>query len=1012
MHISARFSKWALFLLGGFWTQTPGVWALTDLTPTADSSLLFNPGATPDMSLSAVPSGYDASVNFGNATATGVLVGGGYSPLPGGTTPLLAPGSAGGNIAVPWGQAGMVVPPLQAMMTPMQAGAMGVAAQLGPSANQMANFYGQTGTLGAAAYYGFPVGNMPPSAFPWNTAAGMGGPGMPYMMPNFSAAGGMGPAAPLIVPGISGASAFAGMGSSAMAGMNAFNNIYNGNTFINAYNNPLSLADMLGFFDMMSLMRGGSSAELGLPGNPLAGMGAPSALMMMSPQFRKEYDKREASIAAGTLRLLETTTNAALAKTDKEDLRKYQKSLQLLATFAPDVLPPNIDTSDIGIQLSRVTLALDDPATLLADPSSKTVPEKGLQAAQGIQLNELLSKWATPKGEDSSSTGLRPLVNPSFSTPATLSRTQNSAIAVFLRVHKQIESIEEDERLLRAGQNDPNSKKDSDMMGRIEQALYNTMIAKAYQYDDLMDHILRKDWEALIDQERGKEVSSTSLSLSRRSTPITFKASSRPSPPRSSSLPSATGKSDFRRDEVVELHRAMVALLDALNSKEDISVGGDAGIRAKLQVHIEKLEKVLAALNDPTKPNPFRTISPVMDQVASLWEELNKQSNADLLALKPDVLKGNIQPFAEILNAPMGKLPPQMKYSDVQSLYNKLVTVLAVQAYQAANNASAVGQYGSRLTRAIGSLTTRAKTIFGDSTQVEDYLEKGWYSRSDSTALDSQVTRDAAISLVESMALRYIAQQKRWWTKGDLDTRLDNAKRVSQNLLEQLKSLSLNAISVEILKVRYTISTLKQHRQTLLTFFLHGDPVTWVKAEEAQQEEALAEKAKKLGGSRPNMSTNVALRTGQAAGKFLSKIRNKKAMPEPSAPPKLEDTVPEKQAPLEESNEEAASFEPQVNSQEKEVREFLQNSAGISMMIEKLETAIAEKIMETTMEEAQVKENLLEAVGMLQGAYTYQYSGFLEPVTQEKFSRWTNDLIGKIDNVLLKTAQQAVATAT
>ncbi len=788
-------------------------------------SLMVGPGSQIINNITNVSSGYDPSLNFGNGTSTGVPVGGGMPIIPGlgtGQIPMLAPGATGGNAFVPWGQSSMIVPPLQQMMStgmtpgmmpgsmppgmmppnlmpgmmpgmmgPGQAAAMGVMAQLGPNAAMMTALSGQAGTLGSAAL-----------GLPMNTglSSSMMSSSMSTMMPNMMSSMMSG-----MTPGMS------PFGGTALPGM------------------PFQDPSMMGMMMANMALSGTGFSSMGL-GN----MSTQNAMMMFLPQFQQQYSQMQATTTAKTFRIVSSLTNQALVGKTEAQLKKYQSDLETLTSVPEENLPEGVDAVSVDTQLSRINIALTDKGSLMADPDSRTVPDVGLRSERNARLNALLTKWTTPDGGTSSKPSPSPLalraplppVQPRtpVSSVGTYQSTNSLALA---KVKEAIDKIEEDERQLTIAKEELSATQDREMIRRIDIAVYNTLIAKARQYDNLMDSITRQTWEQIIDQERGLSTSSLQLTGTTAGTPA--RRLPPRATPRSPLLPTTPQPNQFGRDEVLEIQREIQAVLNALNARQDMSVGGDIGMKAQLETHLQKLDSIVKAFNDPTLPNPFRTGSPEMQQVLTLWTQMNSMSLEDLQKMTPQTLQANIQIFENVLLNPKPRLHPQIKYSEVQDLFDRLVSVLASLEYNDANNkqgaATRTGFGGTMMRLTTGGT---ARSMYNEGIGLVTYLKKGYYERSTLNSLDQSVTWDAAVDLVKQINVRS-AQSKVWSSGSNRGTRVSNAQNVLKDLVEKFPKLleDEGSVMVSDLTRVYGTSRLASFWSNLGDYFYNADFATW-----------------------------------------------------------------------------------------------------------------------------------------------------------------------------------------
>ena len=523
------------------------------------------------------------------------------------------------------------------------------------------------------------------------------------------------------------------------------------------------ITPMMGVPGQMNPMAGmnpmGGMGMGGMPGMPgmMGGMGMPGMMGgMMNPQMMvpgmmqemmkqsPQYIKLQAKKTAASYRIVKNVTNGALAGKTRQTLTKYQTDLQELVGLSPEYMPASIDPTDIDLQLSRVNLALTDKNTLLFDPNSMTLPDNRLRQERRTRLNALLAKWSTPEGvAPSGSTRTR------RSSMRTRSTRSGTGLASFVKTRAQIELISADERQLSVAKTEVEEEKNRDTLRRIENAIYNTIIAKGKAYDSLMDTMTKQDWGQIIDAARGHTTISTTGRTARTSTRGPTRISSKSRGTRRTAR--TRGPSQFGRDEIAELREEIRGVLDELEKRPDGAVGDDRALRKTLEIQEERLDQVLEAMEDISLPNPFQAQSPVLKQVSQVYQMLIKMTDQEIMKIAPAQLLEYRDAFDAAILTPENKLPKDLTYSRALSMYYKLSKMIAVKEFLESDQDRKSISQGSSSKRAIGRFSRDRGEGRNDVTNLVDYLKRGDFDRGAPLSVSMMVSRLDVTSLVKRL---------------------------------------------------------------------------------------------------------------------------------------------------------------------------------------------------------------------------------------------------------------------
>ena len=426
---------------------------------------------------------------------------------------------------------------------------------------------------------------------------------------------------------------------------------------------------------------------------------------------------------AQTYRMIKNMNNGMLAQEEKNDLKKYKKDLLHLVGLDDEQLPDSVEQGDLKVQIARVGKAMTDKNSLLANPDSTDLPGLSKREQKRKDLLALIDKWSTPEGisHQSENTRRRSRYSSSYS------RTRQSTGSI--QAHQaQIDKISDDQRILYRSLKAAQRHEEGDMEEIIEGAIFNTLIAKTQAYDKFMDSIDKKSWKTIVDHGRGIQSSASTQRTSRN----TSSRRSRYSSSRTSRYGStSTQKSTLKKDDLVSLQTQMKGLLKSFEKWEDMSAGDDEGVKAALKVHIQTIDRVLDAIKHPSKPNPFRGMTPTQQEVLDLTKQLASLTNVDLLEKDDADLAKMEAKLLEAIKAPKVNLPIGVKYGAVLNLIDKLARAQALKAYNEGatdfKNLTGGGKgVSGKFKRFRSSLTTaKKKGVMQDTTKLVNHIMHG-----------------------------------------------------------------------------------------------------------------------------------------------------------------------------------------------------------------------------------------------------------------------------------------------
>lgn len=164
------------------------------------------------------------------------------------------------------------------------------------------------------------------------------------------------------------------------------------------------------------------------------------------------------------------------------------------------------------------------------------------------------------------------------------------------------------------------------------------------------------------------------------------------------------------------------------------------------------------------------------------------------------------------------------------------------------------------------------------------------------------------------------------------------------------------------------------------------------------------EKPKAIGGTPSKFKP--AGRTVMAVGRLSP---TKKSSPAPVSDAEEEESK-EATSASPASAEEAKKATEEEKS--KAIDDFLKDEQKVKNLLQKITDAISKNLTMKPISEAEVAKNPQVAAMKLQEVYSYYYSGFMSPDVQAGVETWIKDLLEKIDQTFITSAQQSVATAT
>ncbi len=792
---------------------------------------------------------------------------------------------------------------------------------------------------------------------PTGIPVGGGFPGMPTMGMGGMSMGGSWIGATMIAPPISQMlpvmnpyGGMGGMGGVGMGGMGSFPSF--GSSFASGAFGGGFQADPLGLM-MMSEM--GPSVS----GIPTMTPGMTDVLSVLQTQT-SIGQKLQAQRSVGAYRIVRGLTNSVLANRSPKDLERYQKDLEDLVAVNPDELPQGVDIADIDVQMSRVNLALTDPSTLLLDPNASKLPDVGVRQERIARLNALLEKWITPDGLGEDLLLRKPASSRrSYSSRRLQGAYQSSTANMTVKeLEGSIEKIAFDERQLNQAKGEAVRRKDEDTVQRINRSLYNMLIAKGKLFDNMMDSVADTDWEALIDNTRriGPVTSSATASRPYRGRMGSSAHLASTSSLTTSSTTTAATAFQMNRDDIVALKADILGIIEGIKKYTDTerAQGSDNALVKTLEAHAQKVEKVLAAIDSPSTPNPFRTSqNALMQQIYTIYNTAHALSDKELYAQTPDILMDYKDKLDAALRDPESQLPPQLTYTQVQTFLDKILKILAMQVYAQENQ-------NIQLTR--GTVTRRiviARGLGAQVTPIEElvkYLREGVFNRGATLSIDMRVSSDDVIQFVKQANNDAILNTS---TAQKTIIAHQARRKKAESALSGLSNDNLDKIIQGDLSILSTIPTnrLQGIWLDLLDYYYNGD---WNISPSEEQ----IKQATELG----NTKTRTRTRSTGIGLKDVNEEENKEGV-----------------------------FE--VKPEEKGAEKLLHDGVLLRELIGALEASIASEFTKEEISQESVRSNMTAAVTRLQEAYLIQYSGFMPKDPLEKMKNFTTTLVGLIDKV-------------
>lgn len=701
-------------------------------------------------------------------------------------------------------------------------------------------------------------------------------------------------------------------------------------------------------------------------------------MMMQSPQFQKT----KANSKAGIVRTVDSLTNGTLANSVPSTLNRYRSGLEELAGIAPEYLPSDITADAIDLQLARVNLALTDKNTLLLEPNSKTLPDTSLRQDRMNRLNTLLAKWSTPEG-------VRSDADRRVSSPNRASRS-SSGLMIFIIMRKKIDGISADERRLYQAKKEMEEEKNLGTLRRIENALYNTIIAKGHAYDRLMDGMRNQDWERVIDAARGNELVSTGRTTSSRSSRMPKNISSQGG----RTLPSHVrgGISQFGRDEIMEFKTEIGGVLDSLADRPDHSLGDDRGLQKSLEIHEELLQKVLDAMENPSLPNPYRSPSPLLQQVSQVYRNLSSMTMREIMKLSLPQLEEYKAAFEAAVLNPENKLPKDISYSKAQKMHDKLFVIIVTRQYRELDQSRKDVSQGSFVHRVRGRMKNKKGEVLSEVSEMVKYLKLGVLNRNINLS-DDMVSSDDLMKVVKEQNEMYIVGSRK--TKKAMYAQNDRRKAARMALKNLGIDLHVSMQDLPEADVNQYLNGTSRHRlkgavDDLRTYYFNQDPYIW--PEGFDENSADVEEEDPTKGSKRRGRHKRGL-----VGKLTSKFtRHGKKDKEKTAEEGEEKAVHSETKPVPEKEETGTN---------QGMHTLLQNGVGIAEIIGKIEMALARKFKVENIESKWVKSNLDEAIARYREASQYRYSGFLRSESQNAIENYTDALLTAIEEVIPQSSQ-------
>ena len=325
----------------------------------------------------------------------------------------------------------------------------------------------------------------------------------------------------------------------------------------------------------------------------------------------------------------------------------------------------------------------------------------------------------------------------------------------------------------------------------------------------------------------------------------------------------------------------------------------------------------------------------------------------------------------------------------VQTLLNKIIRTLAVQAYEKEDQDRKSLTQGSGIRRAFGT-RTRAQVTTVEEIVVA--LKNGAFDRGAQLAIDNRVTRSDAMTLVEIANKLSITGEKATWKA--VAAQQDRRKKAFSSMMTLVSHAGdLNGVIESAGKLaRIPLSTLRGIWEDLLEYYYNADYDIWPTEEEIKK----ATTQGSTGGRIAMQRRLGVMPSAPVLSRFARKPGVSTSMPES----KRDAEEKEDKGRAGEEGEEKSSLE---NPQEAAVNSFLKDGVFLSQLIGVIEEAIANSFKTGNISEEFVKKNLSQAVVTLQDAYLYQYSGFMPSGALESLQSFTSTLIERIDTARLSS---------
>lgn len=768
----------------------------------------------------------------------------------------------------------------------------------GPSGMQMNGMNGLDFAVGPNAGMALPYNNMPGMGMSGMGGYGMGMNGMGMLGMGMNGMGMQG----INMPGM-------GMNGMGMQGMN---------------------------------MPGMGMNGMGMQGMNMPGMGMNGMPGMMAPMQQQMYNMRaeqqrryRAEMSSEVYRTVEGLTNGALVNETFEQLKQYEMHLRNLRSLPSDAWPDDVSTESLQMQLSRLSLAQNDPGKLRADPGAFTLPDTSLQDEMFKRLDQLLNKWKTSRGVESSrgAGGSRYVQRGRYSTASSYGartygpRGRNASLELLRGpTARQIESITADTRDLLS------IKDELEAMGgqeaklrRVKGALFNMLVAKGKLYDTMVDRVGKEGWKTIIDQHRGVTPTRTSggyASSTRRST--------------TAHSHTHTREPQVGIDEIKELKYEMKGIADKLGQSEDQVYGEDMATYETMRHHIETLETVIDLMENPQKPNSFQGPPPIVGQIATLYSSYQTAPNF-LETLRSPRKEKEVEEDIRILHValqdPKEKLPPDLAYSEALELYQALKGISVLNDWdQLSSQLSDVKRGGFR-SRGVGKRELRDEIAEMVQHLVDGALPVIWHG-------ETKVSKsDAEGAVHELNKQNIIGDKKSSISQAKYKGRWNEARNALNKLQSALKGV-MKDVDADTLLRKVSLRDLQDLRSNILTYYYNGDAEIVLTPED---EEGVV---------------------GKAAGKISEWFSRKKKADEKKA-----EEPDEEESPAEEEEE--------LTPEEQAVEDFLKDNGKLATLMRAVDGALSDEFKPNSLTLSEVKSDIEGYAGKLQSALTYEAGGFV-----------------------------------